>query len=186
MEIVIELLGEIFGDLAVELDRGDVRAGCHEAARDGTESGTDLKDGLAWLRVGLVQDLRAELVVHEEILSEALARRDAEAFEKRFEFGFDHGCASSINRAAPGSMMMVSAAATASASALGGRHAVLRHPAGAEFGLRGGGEAGEQAFRAGRAAFGAFGRGRGGRLKQRLELMAALFAFVLENRHKSA
>ena len=100
---------EIFGDLAVELDRGDVRAGCHEAARDGTESGTDLKDGLAWLRVGLVQDLRAELVVHKEILAEAFARRDAEFFKKRFEFGFDH------------SSVMVVSAATASAAALRGR-----------------------------------------------------------------
>ena len=82
---------EIFGDLAVELDRGNIRAGGHEPARDGAEPGTDLKDGLAGLRIGFVENLRAELVVHEKILPEAFARRDAELFEKRFEFGFDHG-----------------------------------------------------------------------------------------------
>ena len=92
---------EIFGDLAVELNRGYIRAGRDEAAGDGAETGTDLKDSLAGLRIGLVKDFRAELIVHKEILSETLARRDAEAFEKRFEFGFDHGCASSANGAAP-------------------------------------------------------------------------------------
>ena len=82
-----------------------------------------------------------------------------------------------MNRARPGSMMVVAAAAaTAAATALRGRHAVVRHPAGAEFRPGRCGETGEKAFRAGGVAFGAFRRGVGGGLEERLELMAALFA----------
>ena len=81
-------------------------------------------------------------------------------------------------------VMMSAAAATAAATALRGRHAVVRHFAGAERRFRGGGEAGEKAFGVGSVAFRALGRGFGGGFEKRLELMAALFAFVFENRHK--
>ena len=132
---------------------------------------------LAGLRVGFVDDLRAELVVDEEILAETLARGDPEAFEQGFEFGLDHV---GVGRR---SVVMVAAAGAAAAAGVRGGHAVLGHLAGAELGLRGGGEAGKKAFRALRVTFGA-GRGgfRGG-FEERLELVAAFDAGVFEDGH---